>query len=179
MNQKVTTKEKSPLYILFDNSQSIKHRNLEIETENLKTQFANSNVLSDKYHLKFYQFGNNLEVLDSLDYLDNKSNLELALNNIPEIERQKRIPVVVVSDGNLTNSNKNYAINNKSFDLYPLVIGDTTNYFDLELKQINHNKFTTPNSSIPLEILLNSNFNQNYTASIEISSGSKKLFQNL
>ena len=46
-------KEKSPLYILFDNSQSIKHRNLEIETENLKTQFANSNVLSDKYHLKF------------------------------------------------------------------------------------------------------------------------------
>ena len=67
-------KEKSPLYILFDNSQSIKHRNLEIETENLKTQFANSNVLSDKYHLKFYQFGNNLEVLDSLDYLDNKSN---------------------------------------------------------------------------------------------------------
>ena len=168
-------KEKSPLYILFDNSQSIKHRNLEIETENLKTQFANSNVLSGKYHLKFYQFGNNLEVLDSLDYLDNKSNLELALNNIPEIERQKRIPVVVVSDGNLTNSNKNYAINNKSFDLYPLVIGDTTNYFDLELKQINHNKFTTPNSSIPLEILLNSNFNQNYTASIEISSGSKRI----
>ena len=71
----------------------------------------------------------------------------------------------MVSDGNLTNSNKNYAINNKSFDLYPLVIGDTTNYFDLELKQINHNKFTTPNSIIPLEILLNSNFNQNYTAS--------------
>ena len=40
MNQKVTTK-KIPSYILFDNSQSIKHRNLEIETENLKTQFAN------------------------------------------------------------------------------------------------------------------------------------------
>lgn len=168
-------KEKSPLYILFDNSQSIKHRNLEIEIENLKTQFANSNVLSDKYHLKFYQFGNNLEVLDSLDYLDNKSNLELALNNIPEVGRQNRTPVVVVSDGNLTNSNINYAINNKSFDLYPLVIGDTSKYFDLELKQINHNKFTTPNSNIPLEILLNSNFNQNYTAFIEISSGSKKI----
>lgn len=168
-------KEKSPLYVLLDNSQSIKHRNLDLEIENIKNQFANSNVLSDKYHLKFYQFGNNLEVLDSLDYLDNKSNLEMALNNIPEIRRQKRTPVVVVSDGNLTNSNKNYAINNKSFDLYPLIIGDTTNYFDLELKQINHNKFTTPYSSIPLEILLKSNFNQNYKASIEISSGPNKI----
>ena len=168
-------KEKSPLYILLDNSQSIKNRNLVSEVDNIKTQFSNSNVISDKYHLKFYQFGNNLEVLDSLDYSDQESNLELALDNIPEFGRHKNTPVVVVSDGNLTNSNKNFAINNKSFDLYPLVVGDTTKYFDLELKQINHNKFSTPNSNIPLEILLNSNFNQNYMASIEISSGPEKI----
>lgn len=168
-------KEKSPLYILLDNSQSIKNRNLVSEIEKLKNQFSNSNVISDKYYLKFYQFGDNLEVLDSLDYSDQESNLELALDNIPEFGRHKNIPVVVVSDGNLTNSNKNFAINNKSFDLYPIVVGDTTKYFDLELKQINHNKFSTPNSNIPLEILLNSNFNQNYMASIEISSGLDKI----
>ena len=168
-------KEKSPLYILLDNSQSIKNRNLVSEIEKLKNQFSNSNVISDKYYLKFYQFGDNLEVLDSLDYSDQESNLELALDNIPEFRRHKNIPVVVVSDGNLTNSNKNFAINNKSFDLYPIVVGDTTEYFDLELKQINHNKFSTPNSNIPLEILLNSNFNQNYMASIEISSGQDKI----
>ena len=172
---KIYNKEKSPLYILIDNSQSIKHRNLESDIETIKNKFVNSNVLSEKYLLKFYQFGNNLEVLDSLDYLDNKSNLEKALSNIPEIERQKKTPVVIVSDGNLTNSNKNYSITNKSFDLYPLVVGDTTKYFDLEIKQINHNKFSTPNSSIPLEILLNSNLNQNYIASLEISIGSKKI----
>ena len=168
-------KEKSPLYILLDNSQSIKNRNLVSEIEKLKNQFSNSNVISDKYYLKFYQFGDNLEVLDSLDYSDQESNLELALDNIPEFGRHKNIPVVVVSDGNLTNSNKNFAINNKSFDLYPIVVGDTTKYFDLELKQINHNKFSTSNSNIPLEILLNSNFNQNYMASIEISSGQDKI----
>ena len=168
-------KEKSPLYILLDNSQSIKNRNLVSEIEKLKNQFSNSNVISDKYYLKFYQFGDNLEVLDSLDYSDQESNLELALDNIPEFGRHKNIPVVVVSDGNLTNSNKNFAINNKSFDLYPIVVGDTTKYFDLELKQINHNKFSTPNSNIPLEILLNSNFNQNYIASIAISSGLDKI----
>lgn len=168
-------KEKSPLYILLDNSQSIKNRNLVSEIEKLKNQFSNSNVISDKYYLKFYQFGDNLEVLDSLDYSDQESNLELALDNIPEFGRHKNIPVVVVSDGNLTNSNKNFAIHNKSFDLYPIVVGDTTKYFDLELKQINHNKFSTPNSNIPLEILLNSNFNQNYMASIEISSGQDKI----
>ena len=168
-------KEKSPLYILLDNSQSIKNRNLVSEIEKIKNQFSNSNVISDKYYLKFYQFGDNLEVLDSLDYSDQESNLELALDNIPEFGRHKNIPVVVVSDGNLTNSNKNFAINNKSFDLYPIVVGDTTKYFDLELKQINHNKFSTSNSNIPLEILLNSNFNQNYMASIEISSGQDKI----
>lgn len=168
-------KEKSPLYILLDNSQSIKNRNLVSEIEKLKNQFSNSNVISDKYHLKFYQFGDNLEVLDSLDYSDQESNLEMALDNITEFGRHKNTPVVVVSDGNLTNSNKNFAIKNKSFDLYPIVVGDTTKYFDLELKQINHNKFSTPNSNIPLEILLNSNFNQNYMASIEISSGQDKI----
>lgn len=168
-------KEKTPLYLLLDNSQSIKNRNLESEIENIKNQFSNSNIISNKYHLKFYQFGDNLEVLDSLDYSDHESNLELALNNIPEFRRYKNTPVVVVSDGNLTNSNKNFAINNTSFDLYPLIVGDTTRYFDLELKQINHNKYSTPNSNIPLEILLNSNFNQNYMASIEITSGQEKI----
>ena len=114
-------KEKTPLYILLDNSQSIKNRNLVSEVDSIKTQFSNSNVISDKYHLKFYQFGNNLEVLDSLDYSDQESNLELALDNIPEFGRHKNTPVVVVSDGNLTNSNKKFAINNKSFDLYPFL----------------------------------------------------------
>lgn len=168
-NQQSIT-EKPPLYVLLDNSESIKSNNLDNDLLSTYDLLNSSEALSEKYDIKFFSFGETLQVIDSLSFDKKESNLELALKNLPVNGFEKKFPIVVVTDGNLTNMGLNISQILNRTNIFPIIVGDTTKQFDLEIKQINHNKYSRLNSKLPLEIILNSQLANDLTANLDVVS---------
>jgi len=154
INKNIVETIKPNLIVSVDNSTSIKYNSQNKTVENLVELFKNNEALNTKFSINYYSFGNNLEVLDSLSFNKNETNLALPFQEFSKLYTKNLAPVVFISDGNQTVGNSVEFVNYKS-PVFPYVIGDTTVYEDIYIRQLNLNKFTNINNKFPVELFIN------------------------
>ncbi|GGI57516.1 hypothetical protein GCM10011444_18250 [Winogradskyella haliclonae] len=169
--------EKPNLVIALDNSESIAYlKQDEIATQIYNDLSKNSSLL-DRFNLEAYMFGNSTSPIDSLDFKDNQSNFSSFFKNYNELYKGQIAPILLVSDGNQTLGNDYlYSAKQNKQAIFPIILGDTTNFSDLRLQQVNVNRFAYLKNRFPVEMIINYSGEESVSSQLRISSGNTVLF---
>ena len=119
--------EKAGLVVLADNSVSIQSVGGRQQLTEIITELSQESGLSDKFNLANYRFGPGIEEYDTLNFLDKNTNIAKAMSTVSDVYANTNTAILLLTDGNQT-LGKDYEFfgNEKSFPVYPIVIGDTT-----------------------------------------------------
>lgn len=145
--------KKPKLSVLIDNSSSISYLNQDTIVNSIVDDFKVHQELSKKFDINYYSFGNQLQLTDRLTFDENQTRIEEPLKKVSEVVNQKNHAIVLISDGNQTFGN-DYQYMSLKTPVYPIVIGDTTQYEDLSISQINHNQYSFLNNQFPIEFFI-------------------------
>jgi len=176
IERKEITNEKPILSILVDNSLSIKHFNKESVVTEIANNFTSNASLLDKFNVQLYQFGNSLDVLDSLHFLENQTNIYKAINGVEAQQKRVIAPVVLISDGNQTSGNLYPYIATKK-NVFPIVIGDTLAQTDVRISQLNVNRYSYLKNKFPVEITVLYEGNKSVSSQLVISYKGKPIYR--
>lgn len=166
---------KTPLAIVADNSASIIDLKANEVTEELFKKISENPTLNDKFEVQKYQFDNQFQVFEKLDFKGKQSNIEQVAKNLKSIHKNILFPTVLITDGNQTSGSDfvySFDENNK---VYPIIVGDTTTVFDLKINQINVNKYAFAKNKFPVEVFLQYSGNKNINANFSILQGNSVL----
>jgi len=160
---------KPKLGVLVDNSQSIKFLKKDSIARILLNQIKSKSALSEKFDLHYFTFDNALYSDDSLSFDASQTNIGKSLIQAHEIFKDEVAPMLLLSDGNQTlGTSYGHIAKQFSSPIYPLVLGDTMQYIDLKIKQINVNTYTFLENTFPVEIFINYNGNDTKSTVLEI-----------
>lgn len=176
IERKEITNEKPILSVLVDNSLSIKHFNKEKEVTEIVNDFKSNTALSEKFNVQLYQFGNSLNVVDSLRFSENQTNIYKALIGVEAQQKNIIAPVVLISDGNQTNGNL-YPYTPTKKNVFPIVIGDTLAQTDISISQLNVNKYSYLKNNFPVEITVLYEGNKSIVSQLVIAYKGKPIFR--
>ncbi|MGB0880524.1 MAG: VWA domain-containing protein, partial [Polaribacter sp.] len=141
------------LSVLIDNSQSTKYFKEEHTVGKIIEKVKKNKQLNKKFEINFFSFGETTNVLDSLSFDENKTNIFDGINAINNLYKDHLGVTLLISDGNQTIGNDYEFINSKQA-IFPLVIGDTTQFKDVRISQLNVNKYSYIKNKFPVETLL-------------------------
>ncbi|TFG78509.1 MAG: VWA domain-containing protein [Flavobacteriales bacterium] len=144
--------EKSNLWVLIDNSSSMK----EAEVQSSLKRLRQAKALSERFNIDFYSFGDDLNANDSLSFDEGNTDITKALKSVQAIAGRSNGAIVLISDGNQT-MGEDYEFYGKGMSkpVYSLVLGDTTRYEDLRITQVIANRFAFLNNKFPIEVYVN------------------------
>ena len=146
--------EKPTISVLVDNSKSVSFFKEGENVTNIVSNLQNNSGLTTKFFLNEFAFGKSLEVLDSLSFLENETNIAEAITKVNELQKDKIAPIILITDGNQTIGSAYEFLNSKQ-PIYPIIIGDTIKYVDLKIAQLNVNKYSYLQNKFPVEVILN------------------------
>ncbi|WP_418650351.1 VWA domain-containing protein [Tenacibaculum aestuariivivum] len=179
VNPKIKTIEieniKPVLSVLVDNSLSIKHFKEEVKVFNIIKEIKESKKIANKFDVEFLSFGNTTSVLDSLLFLDTSTNITQAINSVNELQNERLNATIVITDGNQTTGSDYEYLTSKN-KIFPVVVGDTTLYKDLQITQLNVNKYSYIKNKFPVEALLYYEGKEKVSATFSITNNNKKVF---
>ena len=171
-----TTNVKPVLSFLIDNSKSVSFFNEDKNVEDFINKIDNNNDLNNKFDIQKFTFDNDLQVLDSITFSKNQTNISKAIIEVDNLQKDKIAPIILISDGNQT-IGQDYEFINSKQPIYPIVIGDTTNYVDVKISQLNVNKYSYIKNKFPVEVILNYEGDENVTTQFSIFSKGKTFFR--
>ncbi|MEE9407386.1 MAG: VWA domain-containing protein [Polaribacter sp.] len=166
---------KPVLAVLVDNSKSIPFFKEDNNVKELVSNIKNNKALNDKFDVKEFTFGSSLQILDSLSFKKNETNISDAISSVNELHKGKIAPIILLTDGNQTIGN-DYEFINSNQKVYPVVFGDTLKYKDLKIDQLNVNKYSYIKNKFPVEVLLNYDGNETVNTQFSIFSKGKTVF---
>jgi hypothetical protein len=141
---------------LIDHSSSmlndVDSTKLNRKINNFKTTLESN--FQDKFQLDTYYFGNDFGQ-KSKGFLDQKTNMELAFEQLSTKYFNKNIgAVILISDGNYnTGANPTYQAEHLPLTpIYGLAVGDTTLKKDQLIKNVAYNELTFLNNEFPIEV---------------------------
>ncbi|WP_300436175.1 VWA domain-containing protein [Christiangramia sp.] len=175
INPKITSVEyeleKPELIILADNSQSISHLDQNQNISNISKNLAENAKIKEIFQVNSFQFGEQIDITDSLDFTANQSNIYNALSESEKIFSEKRSAIVMLTDGN-QNLGRDYKYfkSSQNTSVFPVILGDTTTHTDLSIERINSNRYAFLNNRFPVEAFLNYTGNENITATVRIKN---------
>ena len=146
------TTEKTNLVLLTDNSSSMATGDNQVF--GILDELNGNEEISKRFNVQGYQFGRELEESkDSLSFQDRNTDISKALTAVKDIFSTTNTAVVLLTDGNQTiGADYGFQGNTLKFPIYPVVIGDTTQYEDLRIDQINLNKYAFLKNKYPVEV---------------------------
>jgi energy-coupling factor transporter transmembrane protein EcfT len=172
----VIENEKPILAVLVDNSKSIPFFKEDKNVTDIVAKIKNNKGLSDKFSINEFTFGEDLQVLDSLSFKENETNIAEAIVGVTELNKDKIAPIILITDGNQTIGAAYEFLNSKQ-PIYPIVIGDTTKYVDVKITQLNVNKYSYIQNKFPVEVILNYEGNETVTTQFSIFNDGKTVFR--
>ena len=179
INPKITTttleNSKPILSILVDNSKSISFFNEQQNIIEFISKLKNNKNLSSKFNFEDFIFSKALAVSDSLSFKGKSTNIHKAISDLNNLNNGKNAPILLLTDGNQTIGSA-YEYTNSKQTIYPIVFGDTLNYKDLKISQVNVNKYSYIKNKFPVEVLLNYDGDENVKTKFVIFNGDKKVF---
>ena len=178
LNPKFTKKsfslEKSNLLVLVDNSSSIAQSTGLKQVDSILELLQQSVELEQKFNVEYYKFGNEIDVLDSLDFSENTTNIGKGIRALNTLFGNTESAVVLLSDGNSTlGEDYEYYGKNQKFPIYSMVLGDTTQYEDLKIVQVNLNKYAFLKNKFPVEVFVSYDGDSEVTTTLKIAMNGK------
>ncbi|PBJ15779.1 hypothetical protein [Flavobacterium sp. ACN6] len=162
---------KTPLAIVVDNSSSIAALKSDKKAVELYQKLISNPALKEKFDIQSYQFDNDFKTSDKFDFRGNQTNLDEAAKNLKSINKNLIFPTVIITDGNQTTGNDYVYRFDPVNKVYPLVVGDTTTFFDLKINQLNVNKYAFHKNKFPVEAFLQYAGTKTANAEFTISQG--------
>lgn len=170
--------EKPTLVIAVDNSESISYLKQDEKAREVVDALIGSSELNNRFDIETYSFGKSVSTLDSLNFNERQSNLALALNQFGEVYTNQTAPIVVLSDGNQTyGSDYSYLSKRIKQSVYPVILGDSTVYSDLSIKQLNVNRYVYLKNKFPVEVIANYSGKDVINTELKIWSGNSVVFR--
>ncbi len=166
---------KPSLSILVDNSSSTKFFNEEEFAQSFIDEIKTNKELSAKFNIDFYAFGNRVEKADSLTFTAKKTDISKAISTVNELHKKTSGSLVLLSDGNQT-LGQDYEYIKSTKSIYPVVLGDTIQYQDIKISQLNVNKYTYLDNKFPVEAFINYEGKKKITSVFTIYKKGKKVF---
>ncbi len=165
------TIEKPSLSILIDNSSSIAELGQEQNTKDLIEIIEQQQDLNSKFNISYFSFGDSFEKYDSLNFKEKNSNLSKALKESDDLFNEIT-PTIFITDGNQTLGN-DYEFTSRILQnpVYPIILGDTINYSDLKIEQLNTNRYAFLKNQFPVEVMLLYNGNEEIVSNFNIYQG--------
>lgn len=145
------TLEKVNLAVLTDNSTSVAPFQNDIKA--ILNKIGSHPQIKERFDIKYYQFGSNLNEMDSLSFREPNTDIGKALTATNDIYATSKAAAILLTDGNQT-LGENYEFSGAHLKLpvYAVVVGDTTKYEDLGIGQINANRYAFLKNKFPLEV---------------------------
>src|SRR5690606_23500988 len=138
----------------------------------------NSNTdLNNKFNMEVYAFGDELNSGDSLDFNQKQTNISSAISQLSQIYKESISPTVLITDGNQTyGSDYEFSSNTFKQPIYPVILGDTINYTDLKIQQLNVNQYAFLKNSFPIETFLIYNGDNTVHSQFLVTQGNNTVF---
>jgi len=169
--------EKTPLPLVVDNSKSIPFLEKNENNWKIYEQIATNKALQDKFDVQLFGLANDLQPATTFDYSGNQTNIAAVADNLKQLYRNKKYPIVLLTDGNQT-VGKDYVYNfQENTSVYPVVLGDTTTVFDLKINDLNVNKYAFLKNKFPVEVFVQYNGTKAITADFAIQNGNQTVFK--
>ena len=162
---------KTPLAVVVDNSSSIAALKSDQKAVELYQKLVSNPALKEKFDVQTYQFDNDFKTSDQFDFKGNQTNLDEVAKNLKSIHKNLIFPTVIITDGNQTTGNDYVYRFDPVNKVYPLVVGDTTTFFDLKINQLNVNKYAFHKNKFPVEVFLQYAGDKTTNAEFTISQG--------
>nr|BFF40863.1 hypothetical protein BACY1_26680 [Tenacibaculum mesophilum] len=141
------------LSVLVDNSLSTQFFKEEKKVQELILKVESNEELQDKFNVQYFSFGNDIKVLDSLSFAETQTDISKAIDAVNELNKDKNAATILITDGNQTQGN-DYEFSSTKHKIFPVVIGDTIRYQDIQISQLNVNKYSYVKNKFPVEALL-------------------------
>lgn len=151
--QEIRQLVKPNLFVLADNSESIKHLKQGTTLRNIRSKLLVHPQLNEKYTVRPVNFGYEISNDTTLSYTSEQTNIGYSLYSIDQLSLEKG-PVVLLTDGNQT-TGRPYQFQSTRLKIYPLIIGDTTQLDDLKITLVNHNNYVGAGKQFPVEVYVN------------------------
>lgn len=160
---------KTGLPILVDNSRSITHLEQDEILEEAYSKLKNNTALHEQFDVNFFRFGSEVKMLDSLSFSDGQTQISTALESMEQIYKDSNVPILLFTDGNQTSGRDyTYYASQLNREVYPIVLGDTTNYPDLRIDKVTANRFSYLHNDFPVEIRTSIQGTKEATTEIQI-----------
>ncbi|MEE9363780.1 MAG: VWA domain-containing protein [Cellulophaga sp.] len=144
--------EKSTLVLLVDNSTSMNSANETTNISSILNEISNEEELQAKFNLKKYYFGSEINENGNLSFSEKNTNITKAIASINDIYVNTSTSIVLVTDGNQTigEDYEFYGTNQKT-TIFPIAVGDTIRYEDVNISRVNANKYAFLKNKFPVE----------------------------
>ncbi|WP_066218053.1 hypothetical protein [Formosa haliotis] len=169
------TTEKPKLLVAIDNSNSIVQLEQNEKALSAIKAFKSNTELNNKFDIEFYNFGAALNSSDTITFSEKQTDISAALDGLQDIYKDAIAPTVLITDGNQTFGN-DYEFTPYKQPVYPIILGDTTSYSDLSIRQLNVNKYAYLKNKFPVETIVVYNGKKTVNTTFTITSGKQMVY---
>ena len=169
--------EKPNLVIAVDNSESIAYLKQEANTRQLVADLESNSELNERFNLEVYSFGKEIKLSDSLSFDEKQSNPSLLLDRLSQVFSNSTSPTLLITDGNQTYGNDyEFLANRYKQPIFPVILGDTIQYLDVKIQQLNVNRYAYLRNQFPVEIIAVYSGNSSIDTQLRITTGNATIF---
>lgn len=170
--------EKPTLVVAVDNSESVSYLEQDQNATEIYQLLNGNSEIKKRFNVDTYSFGKALKPIDSLNFSEQQSNISNSLKQIGEVYANQVAPIVLLTDGNQTyGSDYSFVSNTVKQPIYPVILGDSTIYTDVSIKQLNVNRYVFLKNKFPVEVIANYNGNETVNTELKIWSGNSLVFR--
>ncbi|MFB9053712.1 VWA domain-containing protein [Formosa undariae] len=171
---KLTT-VKPKLLVAVDNSNSIVQLKQDDNAKKALKSIRSNSELNEKFNIEYYTFGTTLNVTDSLTFSEKQTDVSSALEALQDIYKDEVAPTILITDGNQT-FGTDYEFSSYKQPVYPIILGDTTTYVDLSIRQLNVNKYAYLKNKFPVETILVYNGKETVNTTFTVTAGKQTVY---
>ncbi|MHA7944144.1 VWA domain-containing protein [Formosa sp. 3Alg 14/1] len=169
------TSEKPKLLVAVDNSNSIVQLKQDENAKQAIQSIRDHAALNEKFNIEYYTFGNTLNATDSVSFTEKQTDISSALEALQDIYKDDVAPTILITDGNQT-FGSDYEFSSYNQPVYPIILGDTTTYVDLSIRQLNVNKYAYLKNKFPVETILVYNGKEPVNTTFSVTTGKQTVF---
>lgn len=181
INPTITTStleiQKTPLVVVMDNSSSIPFLKSNKIAKEVYQKLVSNSELQEKYEIQSYQFDTEFQSSKSFSFKGLQTNIDVVAQSLKSTFKNKIFPTVLLTDGNQTTGNDYEYSFDAANKVYPIILGDTTQVFDLKINQINCNQYAFHKNKFPLEAFIEHSGKEPINAKFTITAGKSTLAQ--
>ncbi len=134
-------------------------------------------VLSEHYEVEEYLFGDSLRLGSSCDYADKTTDLSEALSKLKRDYYKRNVGAVVLFSDGIVNRGNDVVqdLAQYPFRVHSLVMGDTTHYPDMMVKDIRANNSVSSGSTFPIQAVVSADNCRGATMTVGLEKDGRKV----